>query len=414
METVRQGDRLPPIELLKFDGNPLEYAEFVKNFSDHVEKAVTDSSLRLTRLLALCQGKAKEAIRSCVNLPANISYETAKATLHENFGQPYMVANAHIRKRKELRVKRTDAASLMEFSRALENSLRALSSLGKEYVSRLDNEDLLKALMRKLPNESLIKGWCETAGELICHNKMVGLKHFVDFVYKAGCKLNNPYAEELNQTKSVVTTVTQCNRGPQNEMKSYTDRPTCVTCEQSHAIWNCPTFKGMNVESRWKVVRRHKLCIRCLKSGHVISTCKLRFVCRHPGCSRSHNTLLHSSFRPEFPRNQNERDSANMPRSAIVEPNENPDSQILTNPVCVKQVSCLSNMDEIQERDKICFKIVPILVKGTLKEVQTYAFMDSGSDATMCLESLLDEAGVKSGSTTFDYNIQTISGSNYM
>jgi len=54
---------------MKFSGDPLEYAEFVTNFRDNIESQVYDESQRLTHLLAQSTGKAREAIRSCVNLP---------------------------------------------------------------------------------------------------------------------------------------------------------------------------------------------------------------------------------------------------------------------------------------------------------------------------------------------------------
>ena len=68
-EALKQGPSLPKIELMKFKGDPSEYAEFAVNFRDHIESQVTDDSQRLTRLLAQCVGKAKDAIKSCVNLP---------------------------------------------------------------------------------------------------------------------------------------------------------------------------------------------------------------------------------------------------------------------------------------------------------------------------------------------------------
>ena len=65
----------------------MEYAEFTVNFCDHIESQVTDDSQRLTCLLAQCVGKAKDAIKSCVNLPVGQRYEEAGKTLMKNFGQ---------------------------------------------------------------------------------------------------------------------------------------------------------------------------------------------------------------------------------------------------------------------------------------------------------------------------------------
>ena len=73
-QAIKQGPSLPKVELMKFSGDPSEYAEFLTNFRDNIESQVSDESQRLTRLLAQCTGKAKEAIRSCVNLPVGQRY----------------------------------------------------------------------------------------------------------------------------------------------------------------------------------------------------------------------------------------------------------------------------------------------------------------------------------------------------
>lgn len=83
-EAIKQGPSLPKVELMKFSGDPLEYVEFVTNFRDNIENQVSDESQRLTRLLAQCSGKAKEAIRSCVNLTVGERYTEAWRTLSEN------------------------------------------------------------------------------------------------------------------------------------------------------------------------------------------------------------------------------------------------------------------------------------------------------------------------------------------
>ena len=45
----------------------------------------------------------------------------------------------------------------------------------------------------------------------------------------------------------------------------------------------------------------------------------------------------------------------------------------------------------------MCFKVVPVKIscRGSTKEITTYAFLDRGSDATLCLESLVQELGTK-------------------
>ena len=72
---------------MKFGGDPSEYGEFVVNFRDHIENQVSDDSQRLTRLLAQCVGRVKDAIKSCVNLLVGQRYSEAWKTLSKNFGR---------------------------------------------------------------------------------------------------------------------------------------------------------------------------------------------------------------------------------------------------------------------------------------------------------------------------------------
>jgi len=115
VDALRQGPTLPKIELMKFGGDP--YGEFVVNFRDHIESQVSDDSQRLTRLLSQCAGRAKDAIKSCDNLPVGQRYSEAWRTLSKNFGQPHMVADAHIKRLRDYNLRRVDAPSVMEFSR---------------------------------------------------------------------------------------------------------------------------------------------------------------------------------------------------------------------------------------------------------------------------------------------------------
>ena len=132
---------------MKFSGDPLEYAEFVTNFKDNIESQVADESQRLTRLLAQCVGKAKDAIRSCVNLPVSYRYSEEWNTLHDNFGRPHMVVESHMKKLRDIQVRKADASTL-DFVRRLEDARRVLTSMGCNYTSRLDNEDVIIMLMK--------------------------------------------------------------------------------------------------------------------------------------------------------------------------------------------------------------------------------------------------------------------------
>ena len=89
-----------------------------------------------------------------------------------------MIVEAHMRKLREIHVRKADAPTLMDFARRLEDARRVLTSMGGNYATRLDSEDVIM-LMRKLPDESLKRKWADRAGDLI---KSKGQAEYVDFV----------------------------------------------------------------------------------------------------------------------------------------------------------------------------------------------------------------------------------------
>ena len=102
-----------------------------------------------------------------MNLPVGQRYTEACRTFRENFDQSHMIVEAHMSRLREIQVRKADASSLMEFVRRLEDAKRVLTSMGCNYMNRLDNEHVLVMLMRRLSEESLKKKWVDRGGDLI-------------------------------------------------------------------------------------------------------------------------------------------------------------------------------------------------------------------------------------------------------
>ena len=86
--TFRQGFALPKPELNKFDGNPLEFWNFIRSFENNIEKNASDEGEKLSFLLQYCTGAARDAIKSCVTMDTKLGYRTARALLKDRFGHP--------------------------------------------------------------------------------------------------------------------------------------------------------------------------------------------------------------------------------------------------------------------------------------------------------------------------------------
>ena len=436
-DALRQGPTLPKIELMKFGGDPSEYGEFVVNFRDHIESQVSDDSQRLTRLLAQCVGRAKDAIKSCVNLPVGQRYSEAWKTLSKNFGQPHMVADAHMKRLRDYNLRRVDAPSLMEFARRLEDTKRVLTSMGPLYVSRLNNEDTILMLMKKLPDEGLKRKWTDIAGDLICSKGQVDFSDFLSFIQKRADRLNNRFGQELrsappqqekerrygNKEKQELTlkatTLATQSRGNGKAASAGSANFKCYRCSGPHAIWQCEIFKNASYEDRLRTVQQKKLCGSCLAHGHFSRSCPKGFSCRKPGCGKKHHSLLHPMDSKENREPAAKQDGINQ--QPVVQDHTSVGGTATTlaesNPSLVTESSTFAaSRDSVPTRavmggqPRVCFKVVPVKVSGpgSNKHLMTYAFLDSGSDTTICLRSLVEELSLESEPTNF-----TLSTVNY-
>ena len=92
-----------------------------------------------------------------------------------------------MRKLRGLNLRSGDTASLMDFARKLEDAKRVLTSMGPSYVSRLNNEDTILMVMKKLPDGGLKRKWTDIAGVLICSK--VDFADFLNFIQKRADRL---------------------------------------------------------------------------------------------------------------------------------------------------------------------------------------------------------------------------------
>ena len=98
VSTIRQGFALPKPELSKFNGNPLEFWNFIRSFDNNIEKNASDESEKLSFLLQYRTGAARNAIKSCVSMDPTLGYQAARALLQDRFGHPFKIAIAHLSK----------------------------------------------------------------------------------------------------------------------------------------------------------------------------------------------------------------------------------------------------------------------------------------------------------------------------
>ena len=148
--TIKQGFVLPKAELTPFNGDPLYYWNFIRSFDNTIDANASSDCDKLMYLLQYCTGKAKYAVQSCVAMDPSEGYREARKMLAERFGDPYVIAMAHVRKVTGGQpLKSTERGSLLDFSDTLRNCESTLKAIG--YLDEINSADNLQKIAERLP-----------------------------------------------------------------------------------------------------------------------------------------------------------------------------------------------------------------------------------------------------------------------
>ena len=91
LERDLESFNLPLMKLLRFNGNPSHWPEFIQCFKErvYIKKAFSDS-VRMERLLSVLDGEAKRVVSAIGR--NGLFYATALKALKREFGNPYAVS----------------------------------------------------------------------------------------------------------------------------------------------------------------------------------------------------------------------------------------------------------------------------------------------------------------------------------
>ncbi|VDP92075.1 unnamed protein product [Echinostoma caproni] len=150
---------LPKVELTPFDGNPINYWRFIREFDNFFECRIADPGQKFLYLKRYCHGKALDAIEECVMLSNEIGYSQSRDILKELFGQPFPVARTLTDGvLTEIRKARNEPESLVRLVMKMQNCFIALTQLN--YEADLNALHTLEAIVR-CPPADIQQRWAE-------------------------------------------------------------------------------------------------------------------------------------------------------------------------------------------------------------------------------------------------------------
>lgn len=148
---VRTGDSYGKHKIPMFGGKSDEYPLFIHTFRDHINKTITDKSLKLNLLIQHCEAEARDAIKSFVWLGDSIGYDTLLNTLAQRLGRPNIVMESCLKfLLNGPPLKANGGKLLLNLTSEMRSCSLTLSSL--VYITNIHNTGNILKLMHRLPH----------------------------------------------------------------------------------------------------------------------------------------------------------------------------------------------------------------------------------------------------------------------
>ena len=109
----------------------------------------------------------------------------------------------------------------------------------------------------------------------------------VEFVESAAEEAGHPVFGTIGNTSKTVVSHA-INAQPEHDQGM-----PCSLCKQTHSLFYCRTFKKMRPCDRLYFATREKLCLNCLKPGHINNECPINMTCSVDNCGEKHTRFLH-------------------------------------------------------------------------------------------------------------------------
>ena len=141
---------LPQLEVAKFHGNPMEFKTLIMAFDARVQSKLISSTDRLYYLDQHLVGEPKELISGCLHIEPDKGYTEARRLLLKQYGDPYKVSTAYMRKLTSSPTLKYDDGpalkSLSIFQRKCNSAMKTIS-----HLAVLNHPPNMQAVVLKLP-----------------------------------------------------------------------------------------------------------------------------------------------------------------------------------------------------------------------------------------------------------------------
>ncbi|XP_026471164.1 uncharacterized protein LOC113375440 [Ctenocephalides felis] len=272
--------KLPDIVLPKFNGEYSEWTAFIDIFNSLIHN---NSKLSPVQKLHYLKGALTSSALELISTISitNENYEIAYNLVVKTFSNKLLIINAHLQSIENIR---SIHKGSFENLRALLNGARQQVQSLKAFFEPAEHWDivLLHMLSRKLDSSTKVAWNLSRAS-----GQLPTLVEFFTFLELRVTALEHSCSSDSKPTitKSVHTIVKK-------------PAQLCSHCkEDDHMLYQCSSFKALDIKARKAFINKLSICSRCLASRHNVAKCKFRYTCTK--CKEPHNALLHEEPEPK-------------------------------------------------------------------------------------------------------------------
>ena len=258
--------KLPKLELPKFGGDVLEWPSFWDRFSVAVDNSDLPAVNKFVYLDSLLYGEAKETIKG-ITLSAD-NYQNACEKLRDRYGRQELIIFKHIQELLSINCQgKITYQNLRKHHDAVASHVRCLESY--EITGERYGMFLTPIILSTLPFDMRMEWSRQSTGlegdldfmlsflerEIRIRETSTAFKPF---------KADSPKKEEKPKSRSSASA-----------LASYsTNSSKCNICFKFHATYRCFQLIDKEVNDRWELIKKSKLCPRCLSKWHPDGPCK--------------------------------------------------------------------------------------------------------------------------------------------
>ena len=290
----RPGEKLPKIDVPKFNGDLLQWRTFWEQFSIavHEQESISDSEKLVYLRHSLNDGTAKSLIEGLSR--SGECYQEAIECLKSRYNRPRLTHQTHVRKIVDCPpLKDGNGKELRRLHDIVRQHLRALKAMDCDP----SNPFVTSIIKLKLDPNTMFE-WQKYSQEQLDVPHYQTILDFIDLRVQASESFvtesrKKHGREELKHIQRPITSYATSAR-----FTNTSSCPPCLLCNPDrHPLYACAKFKVLNHTEKTIVVKSNNLCLNCLKPGHSSRSCRSLYHCKT--CNKSHHSLLHiNDFKP--------------------------------------------------------------------------------------------------------------------